>query len=74
MTVQIERLIQSGIKSPRMLFLIDGAGAIISVILLGVVLVEFEQIFGIPRSILYLLAVFPFMYAIYDFFCLAKKR
>lgn len=73
LAILVESVIESGIKNPRRLFLIDGVGAVISVILLGIVLVEFEQIFGIPRQILYFLAIFPCIYAIYDFFCLAKE-
>jgi len=45
----------------------DGIGAILSAFLLGVVLVRFESIFGIPYSTLYLLASIPIFFAIYDF-------
>lgn len=63
-----------GAKNPKNLFLVDGAGAILSVILLGVVLVELDHIFGIPRPTLYFLAIFPCLFAIYDFYCLVKKQ
>jgi hypothetical protein len=53
--------------------LIDGTGAIVSAFLLGVVLVEFEHIFGIPQSTLYCLASFPCLFAIYDFCCYWKS-
>ena len=51
---------------PRKLFIIDGLGALLSAFLLGVVLVRFESIFGIPASALYLLASFPLGFVMYD--------
>ena len=59
--------------NPRKLFLIDGSGAILSAFLLGVVLVELERIFGIPRKALYFLALLPCLFAIYDFYCYQRK-
>ena len=56
------------LTNPKKLLLIDGCGAILSVFLLGVVLVKFEKYVGIPPATLYLLAVFPTMFAIYDLF------
>ena len=56
------------LTNPKKLLLIDGCGAILSVFLLGVVLVRFEKYIGIPPATLYLLAVFPTMFAIYDLF------
>jgi len=53
----------------KKLFLFDGFGAILSALLLGVVLVELESIFGIPRKTLYFLAFLPCLFATYDFFC-----
>jgi len=57
----------------KRLFLIDGTGAILSSLLLGIVLVEFEQFFGIPQSALYCLASFPCLFAVYDFLCFWKS-
>ena len=56
------------LTNPKKLLLIDGCGAILSIFLLGVVLVRFEKYVGIPPVTLYLLAVFPTMFAIYDLF------
>jgi peptidoglycan/LPS O-acetylase OafA/YrhL len=50
----------------RQLFLIDGAGAALSAVLLGVVLVRFESTFGIPVSTLYLLASIPVFFIVFD--------
>ncbi|GGG18166.1 hypothetical protein GCM10011344_18490 [Dokdonia pacifica] len=62
------------IFSPRRLFLIDGLGAILSAFMLGIVLVQFESAFGIPSATLYVLAIFPVFFAIFDFYCFQKKN
>jgi hypothetical protein len=72
--MQIEHLITKAELNPKKLFLIDGFGAILSAFLLGVVLVKFEIIFGIPSSTLYLLAIMPIFFATYDFYCYRKKH
>lgn len=62
-----------GLENTRKLFLIDGVGAIVSAFLLGVVLVQLEHWFGIPRPTLYLLAVIPCFFATYDFYNYTRK-
>ena len=56
-------------KQLKKLFLIDGFGAIISALLLGIVLVNLESYFGIPKPTLYFLAALPCVFAVYDFYC-----
>lgn len=68
----INRIIQRTKDNPKKLFLIDGFGAILSTLLLGIVLVELENIFGIPKSTLYFLALLPSLFASYDFYCYYK--
>ena len=68
----IEQVIKWGISDPRRLFKVDGFGAILSAVLLGIVLVRLEMVFGIPKSTLYFLASLPCLFAIYDFFCYLK--
>lgn len=46
----------------------------LSAFLLGVVLVELEGIFGIPRPTLYFLALLPCLFAMYDFYCYQKQE
>lgn len=70
----IDHFINWGIAHPRKLFLIDGFGALISAFLLGVVLVELEGVFGIPASVLYVLALLPCLFAVYDVYCYLKKE
>lgn len=54
--------------NPKKLFLIDGLGAILSAFFLGVVLVRLESVFGIPTTTLYILAIIPIFFAIYDLY------
>lgn len=59
---------------PKHLFVLDGIGALLSAFLLGYILVELETIFGIPKSTLYLLAAFPLIFALVDFYSYHKKK
>ena len=70
--MKFEDLITKAELNPKKLFLIDGFGAIVSAFLLGVVLVKFEELFGIPTSVLYFLATIPIFFVIYDVFCYQK--
>lgn len=58
------------IEKPKQLFLVDAIGALLSAFLLGVVLVEMEQYFGIPPSTLYFLASIPCVFAVFDIYCI----
>lgn len=60
--------------NPKKLFLIDGFGALLSAFLLGIVLVKFEPVFGIPAATLYVLAALPVFFAIYDFYTYFKAN
>ena len=71
--MKFEDLITKAELNPKKLFLIDGFGAILSAFLLGVVLVKFEEIFGIPTSVLYFLATIPIFFVIYDVFCYQQQ-
>ncbi len=54
------------LANPKMLFVIDGFGAMLSAFLLGFVLVTFESLIGIPSKTLYVLASIPICYIFYD--------
>lgn len=58
---------------PRTLLVIDGFGALLSAFLLGVVLVRFSSVFGMPINTLYLLAALPVGFAVYDFAVLGLR-
>lgn len=51
---------------PLQLLLIDCAGAVLSAFMLGVVLVHWQSFFGIPKTALYILAVIPCFFAVFD--------
>jgi len=71
---KIKKLINSIERNPKVLFLIDGIGALVTAFCLGIVLVHFENIFGIPPSILYVLAVIAIFYAVYDFYSYRQPK
>lgn len=68
------RIIAWGIRNPRKLFLIDAAGAILSIFLLGYILVELVNFFGIPLQALNVLVIFPCLYLIFDLFCILRRQ
>lgn len=53
--------------SPKILFLIDGLGALLSAFLLGIVLANLEPTFGMPVKILYFLSALACLFALYSF-------
>ena len=53
----------------KTIFLIDGIGAVVSVLLLGVVLPALRDLIGMPVDILYLMCVVPLVYLVYDACC-----
>ncbi|MEP5614050.1 MAG: hypothetical protein ABJP45_17490 [Cyclobacteriaceae bacterium] len=62
-------IVRKLMADPKSLFLLDGIGALVSAILLGVVLVLFESIIGMPVPALYFLACFPCLFLLYDLSC-----
>ncbi|MEZ4887827.1 MAG: hypothetical protein R3E32_24060 [Chitinophagales bacterium] len=59
--------------NPRRMFLIDGFGALLSALLLGVVLVRFENYFGMSPKALYRLCLIACVFAAYDFSCYVRN-
>ena len=59
--------------SSNKLFLIDGLGALLSAIMLGVVLPRFEAMIGMPPKILYVLAFLACLFAIYSLSCFFRN-
>ncbi len=54
------------------IFLFDGWGAALSVFMHGMVLPFLSEYIGLPKSVHYLLALFPFIYLCNSFFCYFK--
>jgi hypothetical protein len=59
---------------PTQLFLLDAVGALCSSLLLGFVLVYFQEYIGMPLATLYLLAGLAFLFFIYSLSCFIWKR
>lgn len=57
------------IINPRKLFLADSVGALVSALMLGMVLVKFENVFGVPQKTLYALSFTACIFSIYSFVC-----
>lgn len=67
-------LLQKTLSRP---FLIDGIGAIITALMLGVILPAFQPVFGMPTEILHLLSGVASAFALYSLIChffLKKNR
>ena len=58
---------------PRTLFLIDGIGAVVSSIMLGLVLPKFQHLIGMPLVVLKGLTIAAVMFAIYSLTCYAVQ-
>lgn len=64
--MKFPQIIDTFTLKPKSLFLLDGVGALLSAILLGVVLGQFETVFGIPKPTLHFLVFFPCVFLLYD--------
>lgn len=62
-------LIQTLVPHPKRLFLIDGLGAFFTALLPVAVLIPFEPLFGMPRSVLLVLSGIALLLALYSFSC-----
>jgi hypothetical protein len=49
------------------IFLLDGMGAMLSLLLTGLILPNFSDLLGLPPQVLFFLALFPFLYSLYSF-------
>lgn len=70
----MNKLIQN--IQPKQIFLIDGFGALLSALLLGIVLVQFNDLIGMPFKVLYPLAAIALAFCMYSLACymLVKKK
>lgn len=66
--MQLHRKLQ-----PKSIFLVDGIGALVSAILLGMVLTRLESFFGLPKNVLYVLSGMAVLLAVYSFTNAAVK-
>lgn len=68
----LQKLIKYFTSHPKSLFLTDGIGALVSSFALGIVLVHFQNDFGLPILVLYILASIALVLAIYSISCYFK--
>ena len=59
----------SQLLNQRSVFLLDGIGAVLSLLVTGVLLPNFSEALGLSREVLSSLAYLPFLYAIFSFTC-----
>lgn len=69
MTGSFRTVITKLTASPRRLFLMDGLGALLTAFLSGIILPRFEAFFGMPRTVLYGLALLACVYVLWSFCC-----
>ncbi|MEL7120827.1 MAG: hypothetical protein AAFO07_15350 [Bacteroidota bacterium] len=55
--------------SPKRIFLVDGLGALLSAAYLGILMVVLNEYFGMPVSVLYVLAGIACFFAVYSLSC-----
>jgi len=65
----LEVLVSKTAAHPRIMFLVNGIGAVSTAFLTGVVLPKFDTIFTMPRNILTSLAVIACLFAVYSLTC-----
>jgi len=66
-------LIDRFVRSPQTLFLVDGAGAVVTALLVGVVLPRLGEYIGTPRPVLRTLALGAVALAAYSLTCAAVR-
>lgn len=65
----LSQLLQKALAHPRQVFFIDGLGALLTAVMLGIVLAQWEAFFGMPRAKLYILAGVAVIFAVYSLTC-----
>lgn len=66
-------LITSLRANPRRVFVLDGVGALVSALVLGLALPPFDDALGTTRSALLALAALPLAFTLYDLVCWAAR-
>lgn len=65
----LSSLVQSFRKNPKLLFLVDGIGALLTLVFLSILLPAIQQFIGIPIKALYFLAIIAFILLLYSTVC-----
>ncbi len=64
-----EKILNILTTNPKRLFLVDSIGAFLSLFFISCILIPFQQYVGIPGSTLFIIAVPPFIFALYSLIC-----
>lgn len=62
-------MFQKLIKNPKLVFLCDSLGALLSAFLIGILLTNFQQYIGLPKERLYMLAAIAGVLCMYSGSC-----
>lgn len=62
----VQKYLQAFLPNVSRLFLLDGLGALLSAFFLGIVLVRFEAVFGMPGNTLHFLAIVAGVFAVFS--------
>ncbi|WP_157370214.1 hypothetical protein [Aquiflexum balticum] len=54
---------------PKIIFLVDGLGALLTTLLLLGILIPLQEFFGMPKNILIILSLIALAFAVYSFCC-----
>lgn len=65
----VDKIVLHNFTNPKNVFLLDGIGAFLSALFLFFILSFFEQQFGLPLKILYLLFCIAFIFSLYSIAC-----
>lgn len=57
----------------RNIFLLDGIGALVSAIIMGLIIANYVPFFGLPKEAAYFLTVFPCLFMVYSLYCHFQK-
>ena len=54
--------------TPKIMFLVDGIGALISASIMGFIIAGYEPFFGMPKDAAYFLAAIPVLFMVYSLY------
>ncbi|MBK6621861.1 MAG: hypothetical protein IPG32_13700 [Saprospirales bacterium] len=65
----MNEIIKQLTQKPKILFLVDSIGALLTALLLSTVLRTFDEYFGMPQTILAYLSIIPVIFCLYSISC-----
>jgi hypothetical protein len=74
MPTSSKAIIENLISNPKKVFLLDGAGALVTGLLLIVVVIPLHKKFGLPQNALYWLSAIAGLFSVYSIYCAYLKN